>query len=73
MPLVHIDCPACGGPTIPKLILERINRRQYLQCLACGELSQIDPQATDKPDIYGLTVRLVDPAHYPFTLPTENH
>ena len=73
MPTVHISCPACGGPTIPKLLLERIARRQYIQCLACGELSRVDPVPTDKPDIYELEVALVDVAHYPFSLPKETN
>ena len=72
MPTVHISCPACGGPTIPKLLLERIARRQYLQCLACGELSRVDPQATDQPDVFNLVIKLVDVANYPFTLPVDN-
>ncbi len=38
MPSIHILCPDCGGSTIPKIVLERWERRRYLQCLACGQV-----------------------------------
>jgi hypothetical protein len=69
MPIIRLPCPSssCGSlNTLPPLLLERWERKQWIECLACGRAFWVLSEPTEVDGLWQAETRPIDPADFPF-------